>query len=133
VPFEMELPYKEAFSGILAFSTFEEAEQTINSLEKLCHNYKAASDKKGVEYCRKIASLGRQRADLISRNKKVDQKKRLQKKEIATWFRIWLETPAIFDDWLSMRKGTEEFRILADSESSRDLSGDRNAPRSKNP
>jgi hypothetical protein len=38
--------------------------------------------------------------------------KRLQKQEIAHWFRIWLETPALFEDWLSLRKGTEEFRKL---------------------
>ncbi len=116
MPLEIEPPYREALTGILAFSTFEEAERTIKSLEIICRNYKAASDKKGVEYCRRIASLGRSRAELISRNKRVDLQKRLQKKEIAIWFKIWLETPAIFDDWLSLRKSTEDFRILAESE-----------------
>jgi hypothetical protein len=42
--------------------------------------------------------------------------KRLQKKEIAAWFSIWLETPDIFDEWLSLRKSTEEFRSIANSE-----------------
>jgi len=115
---EMELPYQKALSGILAFSTFAEAEQTLKSLEKIYRNYEAASDKKGMEYCRQIASLGRRRAEQISRNKKVSLEKQLQKKEIATWFKVWLETPAIFEDWLSLRKNTEEFRILANSECS---------------
>jgi hypothetical protein len=115
---EMELPYQKALSGILAFSTFAEAEQTIKSLEKIYRNYEATSDKKGMEYCRQIASLGRRRAELISRNKKVGMQKQLQKKEIATWFKVWLETPAIFEDWISLRKSTEEFRILANSECS---------------
>jgi hypothetical protein len=109
---EIEPPYREAFEGILAFSSFEEAEGTIRRLQKFYLEYQSARDKKGVEYCRKIAFLGRHRAELISRNKRVHPQKRLQKQEIATWFRIWLETPAIFEDWLAMRKNTEEFQKL---------------------
>jgi hypothetical protein len=115
---EIEQPYLDALSDILAFSTFDEAERTIKTLEKLCRNYQAASDKKGVEYCRQIAVLGRGRAELISRNKRVSLQKRLQKKEIATWFSIWLETPTIFNDWISLRKSTEDFRRIACSECS---------------
>ncbi len=129
---QFELPYQEELRGILAFTTFQEAERTIKLLEKKCRNYAAASDKKGVAYCRRIAFLGRRRAELISRNRKVGLKKRLQKKEIATWFQVWLETPALFEDWLSLRKSTEEFRTLADSENSfTEKSGDPNAPRDK--
>jgi hypothetical protein len=113
---EIEPPYRQSLSGVLAFSTFHEAEQTIKTLEILCRNYKAASDKKGVKYCRQMAALGRSRAELISRNKRVRIDKRLQKKEIATWFSIWLETPDIFDDWISLRKSTEEFQRIATSE-----------------
>jgi hypothetical protein len=113
---EIEPPYSETLSGVLAFSTFIEAEQTLKTLEILCRKYEAVSDKKGVEYCRQIAVLGRRRAELISRNKRVRMDKRLQKKEIAAWFSIWLETPDIFDDWLSLRKSTEEFRSIASSE-----------------
>jgi hypothetical protein len=113
---EIEPPYRETLSGVLAFSTFNEAEQTLKTLEILCCKYRAASDKKGVEYCRKIAALGRSRAELISRNKRVRMDKRIQKKEIAAWFSVWLETPDIFYDWLSLRKSTEEFRNIASSE-----------------
>jgi hypothetical protein len=109
---EMEPSYREALSGVLAFSSFEEAEATISRLQNLYREYHAASDKRGVEYCRKIAFLGRRRAELISRNKRVNPHKRLQKQEIATWFRIWLETPNIFENWLALRKSTEEFQKL---------------------
>ncbi len=114
---EIEPPYREELTGVLAFSTFDEAEKTIKALENLRRKYQSASDKKGVEYCRQIGYLGRKRAELISRNKKVALPKRLQKQEMAAWFRIWLETPALFEDWLSMRKRTDEFRSLLNSES----------------
>jgi len=35
---------------------------------------------------------------------------------MANWFRIWLETPALFEDWLSLRKNAEEFKKLLDPE-----------------
>ncbi len=131
---EIEPPYREDLTGILSFSTFDEAEQTLKRLENLCRKYRSASDKKGVEYCRQIAILGRRRAEFISRNKRVSSQKRLQKQEMATWFGIWLETPAIFNDWLAMRKRTEEFKELLKSEYlDRKRSGDRHASGAKTP
>lgn len=113
---EIDPPYSDIFEGLLAFASFEEAEKTILHLDFLCRNYRLLSDKKGVEYCRQVAALGRRRAELISRNRRVSPQKRRQKGEIAQWFRVWLETPSIFEDWLSMRKSTEEFRKLSEPE-----------------
>ena len=109
---DMGKTYRDGLKGILAFSDFAETEKTIRNLEKLYRKYTKASDKKGVEHCRRIALLGRRRSELISRNKRVGLQKRLEKKEIAVWFKIWLETPDLFEDWLAMRKQTEEFKKL---------------------
>jgi hypothetical protein len=113
---DIEPPYRESLKGVLTFSSFAEAEDTLRTLENLCREYRLASDKKGVEYCRRIAYLGRRRAELISRNHRVSVRKRLQKQEMANWFRIWLETPALFEDWLAIRKSTDEFKRLSASE-----------------
>jgi hypothetical protein len=40
----------------------------------------------------------------------VEAHKRAEKVEIAGWFRIWLETPDAFFDWLDVRKQSPEFR-----------------------
>jgi hypothetical protein len=47
---------------------------------------------------------------MISHNRKVESQKREEKREIAEWFRIWLETPDAFFDWLDVRKTSSEFR-----------------------
>jgi len=125
---KLDPPYCDVFEGILSFSSFAEAEATLLRLENLCHQYKSASDKKGMEYCRQIAALGRRRAALISRNPRVRREKRLQKQEIAEWFKIWLETPDIFGDWLALRKNTEEFQKLLKFQSGHALkSGEKDA------
>lgn len=113
---EMESPYREALTGILSFSTLSEAEETIKRLESLRRKYQSTGDGKGEEYCRRIALLGRRRAELISRNRRVKAQKRRQKQEIAAWFGIWLETPEIFENWLVLRKKTEEFQEIAKTE-----------------
>jgi hypothetical protein len=110
-------PYDSILGGILAFRTLAETEETIRRLEDLRQRFLASSDKKGVEYCRLAGALGRRRAELIARNRRVAAEKRSQKQEAALWFGIWLETPDLFEDWLLLRKKTDEFLKLQDFES----------------
>jgi hypothetical protein len=105
-------PYDGLLAGILAFRDLEEAEETIRRLDNLRQRFRAEGDKKGEEYCRRIARLGRRRAELISRNSKVSPAKRLQKREISLWFQIWLETPELFWEWLELRRQAPEFGKL---------------------
>ncbi len=113
---QFESPYDVQLQGVLTFATFDAAERCLGRLEKLRQGYDSAGDKKGVEYCRRLALLGRRRAELIGHNMRVAAYRRLQKIEIATWFRVWLETPALFEDWLRLRKGSAEFRRLAEAD-----------------
>jgi len=111
-------PYDTIFSGILSFKTLGETERTLRHLENLRQRFLANSDKKGVEYCRRSGALGRRRAELIAGNRRVDPGKRLLKREAALWFSVWLESPGLFEDWLSLRKRTGEFLKLQELESS---------------
>jgi len=52
---------------------------------------------------------GKLRAQMISRNSAVDERKRAEKAEIAEWFAIWLQQPEIFDDWLALRQRSPDF------------------------
>jgi hypothetical protein len=110
-------PYDEILHGVLSFRTLADTEKTIARLENLRQRFLASSDKKGVEYCRLLGALGRKRAELIARNRRVNPAKRLQKREAALWFQIWLETPELFVDWLALRKKTGEFLKLRERES----------------
>lgn len=104
-----ESSYEGLFEHILAFRTYSEAEESLRKLDELLHRFVAASDKKGVEHCRNVALRGRRRAEMIARNPKVDPVKRSQKKEVALWFRIWLEDPGLFWGWLELRKSAPGF------------------------
>jgi hypothetical protein len=101
--------YEEEFADLLHFSTLEEAEMCIVRLDELFRKFQHEHERAGAERVREVARLGRRRAEMISRNHKVDRAKRAAKEEIAHWFGIWLETPDAFFDWLEVRKQSPDF------------------------
>jgi hypothetical protein len=102
--------YEEEFSDLLHFSTLDEAEMCLVRLDELLRKFLVENEQAAAERVREVARLGRRRAEMISRNHKVDAQKRTEKEEISHWFGIWLETPDAFFDWLEVRKQSPEFQ-----------------------
>ena len=107
---EAEEQYEEEFEDLLRFKTLEDAEVSIMRLDELMRKFRDHSEKAAVQRVLEVARLGKRRAEMISRNHKVEPQKRAEKVEIANWFRIWLETPDAFFDWLDVRKQSPEFQ-----------------------
>lgn len=106
---EAEERFEEEFEDILHFKTLKDAEVSLTRLDELLRRFKAHGETAAMERVLEIARLGKRRAEMISHNRKVEAPKREEKKEIAEWFRIWLETPDAFFDWLEVRKASPEF------------------------
>jgi hypothetical protein len=102
--------YEEEFTDLLHFSTFTEAEMCLVRLDELLRKFLVEGERTAAERVREVARLGRRRAEMISRNHKVEEDNRAQKEEAAHWFAIWLETPDAFFDWLEVRKQSPEFQ-----------------------
>lgn len=107
---DTEEHYEEEFADLLHFSTLEEAEMCLIRLDELFRKFNGEGERGEAERVCEIARLGRRRAEMIARNRKVDPQKRAEKEEIAHWFAIWLETPDAFFDWLEVRKQSPAFR-----------------------
>jgi hypothetical protein len=107
---EAEDQYEEEFEDLLHFKTLEDAEVSVMRLDELMRKFRAQGEHAAVERVLNVARLGKRRAEMISRNQKVEPPKRAEKEEIANWFRIWLETPDAFFDWLDVRKQSPEFQ-----------------------
>lgn len=107
---EAEDQYEEEFEDLLHFKTLEDAEVSIMRLDELMRKFREHQERAAVERVLNVARLGKRRAEMIARNPKVEARKRAEKEEIAKWFRIWLETPDAFFDWLDVRKQSAEFR-----------------------
>jgi hypothetical protein len=113
---EAEDQYEEEFEDLLHFKTLEDAEVSIMRLDELMRKFQAHGEQAAAERVLNVGRLGKRRAEMIARNHKVEPHKRAEKEEIASWFRIWLETPDIFFDWIDVRKQSPEFRAKFPSE-----------------
>ena len=102
--------YEEEFHDLLRFATLEEAEICLMRLDELWRKFRSEGQRAAAERVLEVARLGRRRAEMIARNPRVEAHKRDQKQEILEWFRIWLETPDTFFDWLDLRKQSAEYQ-----------------------
>jgi len=107
---EAEDQYEEEFEDLLHFKTLGDAEVSIMRLDELMRKFKEHGESAAVERVLNVARLGKRRAEMIARNPKVEKPKREEKLEIASWFKIWLETPDVFFDWLDVRKQSAEYQ-----------------------
>jgi hypothetical protein len=103
-------PYEAMFRNVLKFSTFAQAAASIKNLENLRREFARKKDQEGLRRVHETALKGKQRAQMIARNRNVDEKKREEKAEIAEWFTVWLQQPEVFNDWLELRQRSKEFR-----------------------
>ncbi len=102
--------YEEEFRDLLHFASLEEAEMCLVRLDELLRKFRAEGERAAAERVLEIARLGRRRAEMIARNAKVEGPKRAEKEEVMRWFKIWLDTPDAFFDWLELRKQSPDFQ-----------------------
>ena len=102
--------YEEEFRDLLHFATLEDAEMCIMRLDELYRKFHEEKELAATERVLEVARLGRRRAEMIARNHKVEAEKRAEKEEIMQWFKVWLETPDVFFDWLEARKTSPDFQ-----------------------
>lgn len=100
----------DEFAHVLHFGTLEEAEATLRRLDALWREARGVGDRAREVRVLELAREGRRRAQMIAGNRRVAAEKRAEKEEIRQWFRVWLETPEAFFEWLELRKRAPEFR-----------------------
>ncbi len=103
-------PYEAMFRNVLKFATFDEAAASLRRLDNLRREFKRRNDREGLRRVTDTVLKGKQRAQMISRNQAVNERKRAEKSEIAEWFAVWLRQPEIFEDWLHLRRRSPDFR-----------------------
>jgi hypothetical protein len=103
-------PYDAAFRNILKLNDLRSASASIKRLEALRRNFAAAGDKEGLRLLRHEAISGKNETLKSSKNKKLSPAQRKIHAEVAEWLALWLNTPEIFDQWLSLRKRSADYK-----------------------
>lgn len=105
-----ESPYDAMFRNILKFSDFKQTLNSIRNIENLRQKFLKENDKEGLRLVKEICIKGKNRALMISKNQKVDEQKRIEKAEIAEWFRLYLQSPEVFESWVKVRQNSKDFK-----------------------
>ncbi|MCM3872592.1 MAG: hypothetical protein ND895_18070 [Pyrinomonadaceae bacterium] len=93
----------------LNFSGLAEASASIKKLDTLRRKFEANSERLQLSRLREMTLKLKQDALVVARSKTVERQQQLEAREIAQWLTIWLQSPDVFDDWLSLRQRSPEF------------------------
>ena len=88
----------------------KKAESLIKKLEKLRKRAESSGDLIAAKETRKVAISGRQIAELLAKDRKLNPLQRAEQAEIAEWLKVWIQTPSLFADWLDLRRRSPEFQ-----------------------
>src|SRR5579875_1419608 len=103
---------KTRLKDALHFHNLASAEASLINLHAAYREYQRANDRAGIAWVQRLLRKGKRRAESLAANPKIRPEKQREKQEIAAWFRVWLQTPDLFFDWLELRKRSEEFQSL---------------------
>lgn len=87
-----------------------DAGMLISKMEMLRQEFERGDDDTGLDELRTLAAGARRRAEVMGKSRKLDEKVRVEQSEVAEWLKVWLQTPMLFENWLELRRRSEEFR-----------------------
>lgn len=93
-------------------SSLEAAEKTLAKLTDIKQRSEGAGDEESLRLVRNFALALKRDAVLVSKSRAVEEKRRREATEIAQWLTVWLQEPEMFDDWLDLRKRSQQFLEL---------------------
>jgi len=103
-------------SGVIGDRDFEEpltlktAAKILQRFEKQRQRFMREKNQGELRGLREVALNEKARAQLLARDNRLDETNRAAQIEIAAWLRVWLQTPDIFEDWLTLRLRSADFR-----------------------
>ena len=86
------------------FHNFDAAEVSLRDMQQEYLAALEASDRPRMQDCRRAVLRAKERLGSLLRHPGLTPAKRAEKEEIASWFRVWLETPDLFADWIALRR-----------------------------
>src|ERR1051325_9395080 len=90
----------------LTFGTIDAANALIEKIENLRRQFE--NDAAVAERLRHEVRRFKNELDLLAANEKAADRELAQ--EVSQWLSIWLQTPQIFSEWLSLRRATADFQ-----------------------
>jgi hypothetical protein len=102
-------PYEAEFRNLIRIDTLAQTLRSIRHAENLRSKYVSANDKEGIRLLRQDVIDAKERARKRSQDK-TSEPQAMINAEIAEWLTIWLQSPDIFDNWVTLRRRSTDFK-----------------------
>lgn len=90
--------------GRVHIGDYDSAQASLIEMTSKYAQARAAGDSLRAADCRRAVEHGQQRLGFLLRRPNLSEEKRIEKSELRDWFRIWLEAPELFPDWVLLRR-----------------------------
>jgi hypothetical protein len=91
------------------FNTVAEAIESFAKLERLRQQFAGAGDAVGLRHLRQVGVQLRKEFAFMAESPASEEFSRTLARELDQWLAVWLQTPDLFSDWLSLRCRSPEF------------------------
>mgnify|MGYP001004429910 CR=1 FL=1 len=102
--------YETLFRYLPRLDTLAAAETSLREIDALYRKFQRLGDDTGVRFARNAALVGKRTAERAIQEKDANKSNLVEQAEIAQWFTVWLQTPELFEQWLQIRQGTQDYR-----------------------
>ncbi|MFN0088318.1 MAG: hypothetical protein ACKVX9_23205 [Blastocatellia bacterium] len=101
--------YENLFDGLAHCASLDAARAAIQRIDELFGKFQERGDRTGERFALQTARAARAFAEEQAASARLSADERREMAEIALWFTIWLQTPALFDQWLELRMMSADF------------------------
>ncbi len=101
--------YENLFDGLAYCGTLREARTALRRIDELLGKFRDRGDRTGERFAMQTARAARAHAEEQAASARLPEKTRREMTEIALWFTVWLQTPALFEQWLALRTSSADF------------------------
>ena len=93
----------------LNFSGLGEAAESIKKLDALRQSLDPQLEQRPI---RELVLKIKEEIQAVGRSRIVAEKERLEANEIVQWLTVWLQEPDLFEDWLSLRQQSPQYKAV---------------------
>jgi hypothetical protein len=93
----------------LNFANLAEAEESIKKLDTIRQEIDPQLEQRPI---RELVLKIKEEIQAVGRSRIVAERERLEANEIVQWLTVWLQEPDLFEDWLSLRQQSSQYKAV---------------------
>lgn len=93
----------------LNFSGLAEAAESIKKLDAIRRELDPKLEERRI---RELVLKIKDETQALARSRIVHGRQRIEAREIVQWITVWLQEPDLFEDWLSLRQQSSEYKAV---------------------